>query len=48
MSSNHKLAKNILDGCFNKICENCGNTNGRDINASINIMFEGVKMYYAR
>ena len=21
MSSNHKLAKNILDGCFNKICE---------------------------
>ena len=95
MSSNHKLAKNILDGCFNKICElikwkaktlgkyyyqvdtyypsskicshcdsktevtnnlnvrtwiceNCGNTNDRDINASINIMFEGVKMHYAR
>ena len=47
-SSNHKLAKNILDGGFNKICENCGNTNDRDINASINIMFEGVKMHYAR
>ena len=95
MSSNHKLAKNILDAGFNKICElikwktkvlgkyyyqvdtyypsskicshcdsktevtnnlnvrtwiceNCGNTNDRDINASINIMFEGVKMHYAR
>ena len=95
MSSNHKLAKNILDASFNKICElikwkakvlgkyyyqvdtyypsskicshcdsktevinnlnvrtwiceNCGNTNDRDINASINIMFEGVKMHYAR
>ena len=30
------------------ICENCGNTNDRDINASINIMFEGAKMHYAR
>ena len=95
MSSNHMLAKNILDAGFNKICElikwktkalgkyyyqvdtyypsskicshcdsktevtnnlnvrtwiceNCGNTNDRDINASINIMFEGVKMHYAR
>ena len=94
MSSNHKLAKNILDGSFNKICEllkwkakllgkyyyqvdtyypsskicshcdsktevtndlnvrvweceNCGNTNDRDINASINIMFEGIKMHFA-
>ena len=90
MSNNHKLAKNILDAGFNKICEllkwkskllgkyyyqvdtyypsskicshcdnkteitnglkvrmweceNCGNTNDRDINASINIMFEGSK-----
>ena len=94
MSSNHKLAKNILDVSFNKICEllkwkakllgkhyyqvdtyypsskicshcynkteitndlkvrmwkceNCGNTNDRDINASINIMFEGIKMHVA-
>ena len=94
MSSNHKLAKNILDVSFNKICEllkwkakllgkyyyqvdtyypsskicshcdnkteitndlkvrmweceNCGNTNDRDINASINIMFEGIKMHFA-
>ena len=94
MSSNHKLAKNILDAGFNKICEllkwkakllgkyyyqvdtyypsskicshcdnkteitndlkvrmweceNCGNTNDRDINASINIMFEGIKMHFA-
>ena len=93
MSSNHKLAKNILDAGFNKICEllkwkakllgkyyyqvdtyypsskicshcdnkteitndlkvrmweceNCGNTNDRDINASINIMFEGIKMHF--
>ena len=28
-------------------CENCGNTNDRDINASINIMFEGIKMHFA-
>ena len=94
MSSNHKLAKNILDVSFNKICEllkwkakllgkyyyqvdtyypsskicshcdnkteitndlkvrmweceNCGNTNDRDINASINIMFEGIKIHFA-
>ena len=94
MSGNHKLAKNILDAGFNKICEllkwkakllgkyyyqvdtyypsskicshcdnkteitndlkvrmweceNCGNTNDRDINASINIMFEGIKMHFA-
>lgn len=94
MSSNHKLAKNILDAGFNKICEllkwkakllgkyyyqvdayypsskicshcdskteitndlkvrmweceNCGNTNDRDINASINIMFEGIKIHFA-
>ena len=93
MSSNHKLAKNIFDASFNKICEllkwkakllgkyyyqvdtyypsskicshcdsktgvtsdlnvrvwkceNCGNTNDRDINASINIMFEGIKMHF--
>ena len=93
MSSNHKLAKNILDAGFNKICEllkwkakllgkyyyqvdtyypsskicshcdnkteitndlkvrmweceNCGNTNDRDINASINIMFEGIKIHF--
>ncbi len=94
MSSNHKLAKNILDVSFNKICEllkwkskllgkyyyqvdtyypsskicshcdnkteitndlkvrmweceNCGNINDRDINASINIMFEGIKIHFA-
>ena len=94
MSSNHKLAKNILDAGFNKICEllkwkakllgkyyyqvdtyypsskicshcdnkteitndlkvrmweceNCGNRNDRDINASINIMFEGIKIHFA-
>ena len=94
MSSNHKLAKNILDAGFNKICEllkwkakllgkyyyqvdtyypsskicshcdnkteitndlkvrmweceNCGNTNDRDINASINIMLEGIKIHFA-
>ena len=94
MSSNHKLAKNILDAGFNKICEllkwkakllgkyyyqvdtyypsskicshcdnkteitndlkvrmweceNCGNINDRDINASINIMFEGIKIHFA-
>lgn len=27
-------------------CKNCGNENDRDINASINIMFEGLKLYY--
>ena len=27
-------------------CENCGRINDRDINASINIMFEGLKYYY--
>ena len=94
MSSNHILAKYILDVSFNKICEllkwkakllgkyyyqvdtyypsskicshcdnkteitndlkvrmwkceNCGNTNDRDINASINIMFEGIKIHFA-
>ena len=30
----------------NWICENCGNENDRDINASINIMFEGLKVHY--
>ena len=92
MSSNHKLAKNILDASFNKVCRmlkwkcnllgkyyyqvdtyfpsskkcshcdaitdktkdlgvrhwtciNCGCENDRDINASINIMFEGLKIY---
>ena len=93
MSSNHNIAKNILDASFNKICEMlkwkcklhgkyyyqvntyfpsskkcshcenkteltsdlsirnwtcdvCGNENDRDINASINIMFEGLKLHY--
>lgn len=93
MSSNHNIAKNILDASFNKICEMlkwkcklhgkyyyqvntyfpsskkcshcenkteltynlsirnwtcdvCGNENDRDINASINIMFEGLKIHY--
>lgn len=27
-------------------CERCGNENDRDINASINIMFEGIKLHY--
>ena len=27
-------------------CTNCGNKNDRDINASINIMFEGLKIHY--
>ena len=26
-------------------CDCCGSTNDRDVNASINIMFEGLKMY---
>ena len=93
MSHNHKLAKNILDASFNKmcqmlnwkckvlgkyyyqvdtyfpsskkcshrdnktnitnnltvrnwICDKCGCENDRDINASINIMFEGLKIHY--
>lgn len=93
MSSNHNLAKLILDASFNKICEllkqktkkegkyyyqvdsyypsskmcshcgsktketnnlsirkwkclECGNENDRDINASINIMFEGLRIHY--
>ena len=93
MSSNHKIAKSILDASFNKlcillkwkieqlgkyyyqvdtyfpsskkcshcdnktqktdnlsirfwVCEKCGNENDRDINASINIMFEGLKLHY--
>ena len=93
MSSNHKLAKSILEASFNKICnllkwkvkelgkyyykiatyypssiicsycennthktnnlsirkwkcEEFGNKNDRDINASINIMFEGLKLHY--
>ena len=93
MSSNHTLAKSILDASFNKICEmikwkvkllgkyyyqvdtyypsskicshcenktdktnnlnirkwqciECGNENDRDVNASINIMFEGLKIHY--
>ena len=30
------------------ICEECGSINDRDINASINIMFEGIKVYFGR
>ena len=95
MSTNHKLAKNILDASFNKICEylkwktkekgkyyyqidtyypssklcshcdnktsktnnlgvrewicdKCGSLNDRDINASVNIMFEGIKECFGR
>ena len=93
ISSNHHLAKAVLDASFSKICEllkwktklqgkyyyqvdtfypsskmcshcgsktgvtnnlsirnwectNCGNKNDRDINASINIMFEGLRIHY--
>lgn len=93
MSSNHKLAKNILDASFNKICLllewksklhgkyyyqvdtyfpsskkcaccgrktdetndlsvrfwkclECGYGNDRDLTASINIMFEGLRLHY--
>ena len=28
-------------------CKKCRNTNDRDINASINIMFEGIKKHFA-
>ena len=95
MSTNHKLAKSILDASFNKICEyikwktklqgkyyyqidtyypssrlcshcdnktdktnnlgvriwiceECGSINDRDINASVNIMFEGIKKCFCR
>lgn len=95
MSSNHNLAKSILDASFHRICEllkwktriqgkyyyqvdtfypssklcshcenkteitnnlnirnwkceRCGNENDRDINASINIMFEGLKLHYQK
>lgn len=95
MSSNHNLAKNILDASFGKICsllewkcklqgkyyyqvdsyfpsskkcshcdnitdktndlsvrnwtcEVCGAENDRDIGASINIMFEGLRLHYQR
>ena len=30
------------------ICSKCGCENDRDINASINIMFEGLRMHYQR
>ena len=93
MSSNHNIAKKVLDASFNKLCllikwkaeqlgkyyyqidtyypsskkcshcdyktdktknlsirnwtcEVCGNENDRDINASINIMYEGIKLHY--
>ena len=29
-------------------CPNCGNKNDRDINASLNIMWEGIKIYYKK
>ena len=29
-------------------CELCGNENDRDINASINIMYEGLKLHYQK
>ena len=93
MSSNHNIAKKVLDASLSKIClllkwkaellgkyyyqvdtyypsskkcshcdnktdktnnlsvrnwtcEVCGNENDRDINASINIMYEGIKLHY--
>ena len=30
------------------ICSKCGCENDRDINTSINIMFEGLRMHYQR
>lgn len=95
MSSNHHLAKHILDGSFSSICRlieykskkegkyyyqvnsyfpssktcsrcgsktektnnlsirnweciECENENDRDINASINIMFEGLRLHYQK
>ena len=45
MCSEWNKTKLILDlSVRNWICENCGNENDRDINASINIMFEGLKL----
>ena len=46
MMQNHRLAESISDASFNKICESCHNENDRDINASVNIMFEGLKLHY--
>ena len=31
----------------NFICKSCGNKNDRDINASINIMYEGLRLHYS-
>ncbi len=32
----------------NWVCDSCGSSNDRDLNASINIMFEGLKLHYQR
>ena len=52
MSKNKSLAKYILDASLKDLsireykCQNCGRELNRDINASINILFEGLKLHY--
>ena len=52
MSKNKSLAKYILDASLKDLsireykCQNCGRELDRDINASINILFEGLKLHY--
>ena len=42
-----ELSKKVKDLSIRKwICNKCNNENDRDINASINILEEGIKLYY--